>query len=337
MAGLKFVRLVAANFFPPPPPISHIYVKSDGNVEPSTAPIQRVGNVYTLTSNVVGNIVVQKDNIVIDGAGSALQGDGNGDGIELQGRNNVTIRNIEITQFFLGINLNESSQVTITRNNITSNQYGIVVHIASNNTISQNIITTNFVGIELEGYYTVAYSSRYNVISGNFIAANVECGIFLHGSVSNSIVNNIIANNGNGTYIFAAPFGLGSSNNTIHHNNFIGNVQQNYDTYWEHGFAEPMSINFWDNGKEGNYWSNYAGKDANGDGIGDTPYIIDGNNQDNYPLMNPVVIPDLPPIPTPRPSPTMIVAAIHIIATGVAITLGVVIYRRKRLASSKTP
>jgi nitrous oxidase accessory protein NosD len=45
------------------------------------------------------------------------------------------------------------------------------------------------------------------------------------------------------------------------------------------------SHNAWDNGLEGNYWSNYNGGDSNGDGIGDTPYIIDQDNQDNYPLI----------------------------------------------------
>jgi hypothetical protein len=43
--------------------------------------------------------------------------------------------------------------------------------------------------------------------------------------------------------------------------------------------------NTWNNSLEGNYWSNYKGKDENQDGIGDTPYLIDVNNQDNYPLM----------------------------------------------------
>jgi len=37
----------------------------------------------------------------------------------------------------------------------------------------------------------------------------------------------------------------------------------------------------------GNYWSNYTGYDANDDGIGDTPYVIDANNRDKYPLMSP--------------------------------------------------
>ena len=37
----------------------------------------------------------------------------------------------------------------------------------------------------------------------------------------------------------------------------------------------------------GNYWDNYTGNDANNDGIGDTPFIINGE-VDNYPLMEPI-------------------------------------------------
>ncbi len=71
-----------------------------------------------------------------------------------------------------------------------------------------------------------------------------------------------------------------SSDNTLYHNNFINNTE-----HIQYGSPEQGAL--WDNGCEGNYWSNYKGTDTNGDGIGDTPYIIDPYNQDNYPLMNP--------------------------------------------------
>ena len=55
-----------------------------------------------------------------------------------------------------------------------------------------------------------------------------------------------------------------------------------------------FSTNIWDNGTVGNFWDDYHGTDNNNDGIGDTPYVIDGNNQDNYPLVEPYAIPEFP-------------------------------------------
>jgi len=113
-------------------------------------------------------------------------------------------------------------------------------------------------------------------------------GIDFYGS-SNNITGNHIVKNGVGVYVNANfPF-VGSQNNSIYRNNFINNTKQVSDILWESSFS-VISVNIWDNGRTGNYWSDYTGTDANGDGIGDTDYIIDENNQDNCPLIAPIYL-----------------------------------------------
>jgi len=86
-----------------------VYIRSDGSVEPSDAPIATSDNItYTLTDNITSSgdgIVVERDNIIIDGAGHIVQGGGasNSFGIVIVGRKNVTIRNIDVRNFDCGI------------------------------------------------------------------------------------------------------------------------------------------------------------------------------------------------------------------------------------------
>ena len=120
---------------------------------------------------------------------------------------------------------------------------------------------------------------------GNKITENKDSGIALwgYGGHGNVISENHVANNGNGITIGS------SENNIIYRNNLVNNTQN----VIIEGSPSLLS-NVWDRDKEGNYWSNYNGTDSDGDGIGNTPYVIDEYNQDNYPLMEPTVIPKFP-------------------------------------------
>jgi len=125
---------------------------------------------------------------------------------------------------------------------------------------------------------------------GNNITKNAA-GIWLCDAFRNRIINNNLMDNRD-----VAMMLWDSKNNTVYHNNFIGNG----DTVWLDNSAE----NFWDNGypSGGNYWSDYTGVDSysgpyqnetGSDGIGDIPYVIDNNNVDRYPLMEPWIPPDI--------------------------------------------
>ena len=271
-----------------------IYIRSDGSIE-GTDKIQRDGDIYTLIGNITGYInaiVIQINNVTLDGAGYTIQGIGAtlSKGIDLSYRSNVTVKNVEIRDFRYGIYLNNSLNNIVTGNNITNNLWGIRIG-GSNNSVSENEITNNGYGIWLQ--------EHSNNVIGNKIVDNGH-GIWLYGS-SNSIIGNYIANNGNGTYICTIPFGPGSSNNIIYHNSFVNNTKQ---IDGEKGFAIPVSINIWDDGVEGNYWSDYEdrypnARELNGSGIWNTSYVIDENNQDNYPLVSPGAIPEFPDITPP--------------------------------------
>jgi len=202
----------------------------------------------------------------------------NGDGIWIYMSSNNSISGNNITDGGIAINIDSlSNDNSISGNNIANNGDGIWIFWSSNNNVSGNNIADNYYGVGL-------VSSSNNSISGNNITASNDYGIYL-GSTSNnnSVSGNNIANNDGGIRLES------SSNNRVYHNNLVGNAIQ-IDSY--------DSANTWDDGypSDGNYWSDYTGTDlyrgpyqneTGSDGIGDSPYIIDENNQDNYPLMNP--------------------------------------------------
>jgi parallel beta-helix repeat protein len=249
--------------------IETIYIRSDGIVE-GTDKIQRDGSVYTFIGDIVNqSIIVEKDNIIVDGAGYRLQGDGNENGITLSDVNNITVKNLKLSCFNIGIVVMGSDNNRILENTITDNFRGLDLTASTNNTVSGNYIANNTDGIALENVY--------NSIVENTITNNSDIGIFLNGAGYNNIIGNNITDNNRGIVVSICYY------NIIYHNNFVNNTNH---------VETDGSDDIWDNAEEGNYWDNYTGLDSDGDGIGDTPYVIDDNTQDNYPFVN--IIPEFP-------------------------------------------
>jgi len=183
---------------------------------------------------------------------------------------NVTIRGFTVQKAsWIGIYLDGVTGGIISGNTISDCSDGIGLYLSYNNTVNNNIVT-------IDGYPMWLDTSNNNTVYGNTITWGMwEGALTLWSSHNNTIVANTISNSSvAGIYLDS------SNNNTIHHNNFLDNTEQasvsnSFDNIWDDGIGE------------GNYWSDYAGVDADSDGIGDEPYIIDANNNDTYPLMTP--------------------------------------------------
>jgi len=176
-----------------------IYIRADGSIYPVTAPMISTDNVtYTLTDNIIGNvsegssaIIIERANIIIEGAGHAVQSTAltvssrtRSNGIYLFGTGNVTVKDININVFWFGIYLNQTSYNSIFGNNITNSNYGVYLESSSHNTISGNNIANNGFGV---GVYLV--SSFDNSVSGNTFTNN---GLTVWSSYQNSVENNTV-------------------------------------------------------------------------------------------------------------------------------------------------
>jgi parallel beta-helix repeat protein len=216
---------------------------------------------------------------------------GSGNGTKIIG-NNITS----------GITVSGSYQ-TITQNTV-DRKGGIALSCSGYyNNISSNNVGGTDGGVSIDGPFNNVYGNTItadgrlygglSVNSNTTVERNTIIGtVLIDGSFNifsvNNISNNVVikgnSNTFYGNYLQGVVFGdtiTDASNNIFYHNNFnfvrSGEGKRTF-AVWEgvHG-TEIL-----DNGKEGNYWSDYTGKDANGNGIGDTPYVIHTKDPINY-------------------------------------------------------
>jgi|SRR5271157_1433285 len=186
-------------------------------------------------------------------------------GIQVTEATNVVVANNDFKHAgSAAIVVSDDDNVSVFDNNVTA-MNGIQIENCTEGSFSSNTILSSETGIFIAQSYG-------DTLSGNNVSSITSMGLWLSSCNNNSFFGNNVST--------TSPYGLFiwlSYNNTIFDNNFPGNGSQIlcYDN----------STNTWDNGLEGNYWSNYTGVDTNLNGIGDTPYIIDSTNRDNHPLM----------------------------------------------------
>ena len=174
-----------------------------------------------------------------------------------------------------GIFVNSSKRNVFSKNEFRDLRFAVHYMYADDTEVSNNLSVGNHLG------YAVMFSTRvrvtgnasindrdhglmlnyanHSVISGNLVRGGPEKCAFLYNSHKNAFENNRFERCDIGIH-----FTAGSDRNKITGNAFIGNrTQVKYiSTTWDE----------WSVGGRGNYWSDFAAYDLNGDGTADVPY-----------------------------------------------------------------
>jgi parallel beta-helix repeat protein len=199
-------------------------------------------------------------------------------GIDVFSSTDVEVRdNTASTGWETGIFVQNADRVIVIGNNASSNALmGISLDFASNVMIIDNSLWDNDYGMDL--FDSGPALARQNTI-GRSITEAVSIG---YGNNVTVDLNAFTSNNGGVFASFATDL-------MVARNTFLGNAFQGGDdfgtrTSWDRGYPAG-----------GNYWSDYTGVDlcsgpgqdvcTGPDGVGDTPYAIDSDTVDRYPLM----------------------------------------------------
>lgn len=274
--------------------LQYITIKSDGSIEPETEFINRRGSLYVLTANLSQNYAVKiQCNNII------FDGKGhiiNGTISEGYGYANN------------GLSLESVTNVTVKNLEVT----GFMDHDIFLKNCSKCSI------LNLKAYKILVAESNFINITESVIG---NAGL---GYIMMRLSNNNMITRSNITSIDVGCCDL----NKIFANNFLSN----------NSYHVTNSVASWDNGSVGNYWSDYVTKypkasEIGNTGIGDTPYVIDADNIDNFPLMAPFVV-SSPSSPEPEPAPEPFPTELAAVASGVsiaAVAVCLLYYHKKRI------
>jgi hypothetical protein len=282
-----------------------ITIQSDGSVVPQTNYIKQNGNTYTLTDNLSHSyaLIINCSNIIFDGQGHVI----NGSGLILSD----------------GTSTGYESR-------------GIAI---------ENIVNVTIKNVEVIGFtaFESIYINKCSGISLSGISGAGDYPVYMR-SCNDSIVSQCAFSlrlwGSKGAVIFQNNITLsydGSEDCVIYENNIHHDIN--------FSLASPSLSNQWDNGSVGNYWSDYATKYPNASEIGDsgianTPYVIDGGNVDNYPLIRPVSIQqgqESPPVDDHQENGfSAVILVVVVFSVAIAGAIVGLVYKKQRIKVGKT-
>ena len=272
---------------------------ASGSATPAPTPTQsypsregtcamRVSESFTLANDLTctgDGMVVVSDNITVDLGGHTLTGPGMGPqtwplpqldsvGVRVGGHTGVTIRDGKTTAFSTGIYFIDMVSSSIEGVTTLRNRFGFYIHASQKITVKDSDVEFNIYGLHLQ-------NSDDCVLTNNLLARQTYnspggYGLYLYASSRNRVTDNTIDSNINWGIWFSD-----AKENVIFHNNVVGNNPPVSDN------TEGSNVWYDKQTKEGNWWADYKGKDADNDSIGDTPYPIlgPGGMVDPYPFV----------------------------------------------------
>ena len=247
-------------------------------------------------------------------AGLTIQGVPGGAAlVSLFGVSRCTIEDNIISTSKIGIGMADTQENRVLNNTLdTMSEAGIDLKRAESDLISGNSVSSCKNGIRIYdpgNQYSYRVKIRDNTLTGcdnaihlkyrtegieiiNNTMTNGEYGLFIEDSSNgNIIVGNIIQHH-TASYIYSGIFMQNTYGNLFYLNtvqDIAGDIVVNSaSASWNS--TEPVTYVF-ENvtriGYVGNYWDRYIGSDADGDGIGDEPYVVSGTQKDYYPIVKP--------------------------------------------------
>jgi len=220
----------------------------------------------TIAASTAGVEIAWSTSVTLDSC--VLQGNGNG--LSLWFANAIDVQDCQFIGNRYGIGMYYSDHVNIVACQFSENtEYAVNMYRSSFIFVGESTFLSNWFALYVQECSRVIVSG--NVINGNAYGVNVySCSKV--SVLGNQIASCAMSGWGTGLSIWD------STKSVVIRNDFIGNeINAN---------ANDAGDVLWDDGVScGNYWDDYTGTDANNDLIGDTPYVIDADDQDNFPHM----------------------------------------------------